>query len=248
MSDQYTSMPSCELQRELTCTKLWKWREDLWGQKRKSFMHLHQTVVVANGGKFNALFLPCTCQGSAHSGSVSWDDCGEAFPDELHVSLFPWWVPTLCLDSIVIRLQLPGSRVYACLAVTCHLHFWLNDWVSYFVQEHRGERDIENMSQHKEFKEESEDNSPAASARDQAHDLQSQVWCSPTELCGLTIKWLNIIQLTCWEYSTAKLTRAVATDGWWGPNAFSRISTAWMYSGSALSSLPCTHTNTHTEV
>ena len=32
------------------------------------------------------LFWP----GSVHSGSASWDDCGWVFPDELHLSLFPW--------------------------------------------------------------------------------------------------------------------------------------------------------------
>ena len=36
-------------------------------------------------------------QGSAHSGSASWDDCWWASPDELCLSSFPWWVPTLCL-------------------------------------------------------------------------------------------------------------------------------------------------------
>ena len=40
-------------------------------------------------------------QGSVHSGSANWGDCGPVFPGELYVSLFPWWVPTLCLDSMV---------------------------------------------------------------------------------------------------------------------------------------------------
>ena len=39
--------------------------------------------------------------GSVHSGSASWDDCGWAFLVELHVISFPWYVPTLCLNSIV---------------------------------------------------------------------------------------------------------------------------------------------------
>ena len=34
--------------------------------------------------------LPVFRPRSIHSGSVSWDDCGRIFPDELHVSLFPW--------------------------------------------------------------------------------------------------------------------------------------------------------------
>lgn len=45
-------------------------------------------------------------------------------------------------------------------------------------------------------------------------------------------------KMTCCERSTARLTSAVATDGWLAPKAFSRISTACLYSGSALSYLP----------
>lgn len=51
--------------------------------------------------------------GSTHSGSVSWGDCGRAFLDEKHVSSFCWWVPTLCLDSIVSQ-TLTSTIVYAC--------------------------------------------------------------------------------------------------------------------------------------
>ena len=51
--------------------------------------------------------------GSTHNGSVSWGDCGRAFLDEKHVSSFCWWVPTLCLDSIVSQ-TLTSTIVYAC--------------------------------------------------------------------------------------------------------------------------------------
>ena len=43
------------------------------------------------------------------------------------VSLVPWWRPTPWLDNIVSHSNFIGSRVYVCLAVTCHLHFWQND-------------------------------------------------------------------------------------------------------------------------
>ena len=49
------------------------------------------------GGKLYAFLM----LESVHSGSVSWDNCIQAFSDELHVSLFPWYIPTPCLDSIV---------------------------------------------------------------------------------------------------------------------------------------------------
>ena len=32
--------------------------------------------------------IPLFRQGSIHSGSASWDDCGRVFPDELHMSSF----------------------------------------------------------------------------------------------------------------------------------------------------------------
>ena len=50
--------------------------------------------------------IPLFRPGLVHNGSVSWDDCGSSFHDELRVSLFPWEVPTLCLVSMVSPLQL----------------------------------------------------------------------------------------------------------------------------------------------
>ena len=45
-------------------------------------------------------------EGSVHSDSASYDNYGGVFPDELLVSLFPWWVPTLSLDSIYTVISL----------------------------------------------------------------------------------------------------------------------------------------------
>ena len=63
-----------------------------------------------------------------HSGSVSWDNCGQMFPDKLHVSLFPDKFPYYAWTAALsAHSDLVGSVVYACLGVTCHLHFWQND-------------------------------------------------------------------------------------------------------------------------
>ena len=48
-----------------------------------------------------APFHSFKCQGSDHSDSVRWDNCGRALPLDLRVSSFPWWVSTLCLDGII---------------------------------------------------------------------------------------------------------------------------------------------------
>ena len=71
------------------------------------------------------LFRP----GSVHSGSTSLEYYGRVFPDQLHVSSFldrlrhcAWTAAQSAHSDFV------GSRMYACLGVTCHLHFWQNDW------------------------------------------------------------------------------------------------------------------------
>ena len=72
--------------------------------------------------------IPLLRPGPVHSGSASWDDCGRMFPDKLRVSSFHdrfqhnAWTAALSAHSDFV-----GSRVYACLGVTGHLHFWQND-------------------------------------------------------------------------------------------------------------------------
>ena len=72
--------------------------------------------------------IPLSRPGSVHSGSASWDDYGWVFPDKLPVSSFPGSFPhyawTVAQSS---HSGFVGSRVYACLGVTCHLHFWQDD-------------------------------------------------------------------------------------------------------------------------
>ena len=66
--------------------------------------------------------------GSVHRGSASWYDCGQVFPNELHVSLFPDRFPLYAWTvAQSAHFNFIGSSVYACLGVICHLHFWQND-------------------------------------------------------------------------------------------------------------------------
>ena len=67
-----------------------------------------------------ALFRP----ESVHSDSASWDGCDRVFPDELHVSLSPGRFPHYAWTAAQsARSDFVASRVFACLGVTCHLHF-----------------------------------------------------------------------------------------------------------------------------
>ena len=83
--------------------------------------------------------------GSVHSGSASWDDCGQVFPVELcvwaHFLIGSHTMPAQHHSRPTPTWYLVGSRVYACLNITCHLHFcimtrvqnhnhihWLSSW------------------------------------------------------------------------------------------------------------------------
>ena len=50
-----------------------------------------------------------------NSDLASLDSCGLAFPDQLRMSLFPWYVSTLCLDSIVTPLWLCWVKGATCV-------------------------------------------------------------------------------------------------------------------------------------
>ena len=72
--------------------------------------------------------IPFFRPGSVHSGSAIRDDCGRMFPDKLLVSSFPDRFPHYVWTAAwSAKFNFVGSRVYACLGVTCHLHFWQND-------------------------------------------------------------------------------------------------------------------------
>ena len=80
-----------------------------------------------NGDKLahtNSTFMPV----SVHSGSASWDDCGRKFLKKLPVSSFPDRFPHYAWTAAYpAHADFVGSRVYACLDVNCHMHFWQND-------------------------------------------------------------------------------------------------------------------------
>ena len=80
-----------------TCLHMWWWwwlflhLREFWENVWLSISHLHFSP-------FFLLFLRCrlACAhysnlmpGLVHSGSARWDDCGQMFPDELHVSSLP---------------------------------------------------------------------------------------------------------------------------------------------------------------
>ena len=54
--------------------------------------------------------IPLYGPGSIHSGSASWDDCEQVFPDDLHVSPFSGQASTLCLNSIISPLRSQHSQ------------------------------------------------------------------------------------------------------------------------------------------
>ena len=94
--------------------------------------------------------VPLLNPGSVYSGSASWDDYGRVFPDELRVSTFrdtfPYYAWTYSAHSDFI-----GWRLYTCLCVTCHLHFWQNDLgLLRATAVTRGGTDTEWESAHKE--------------------------------------------------------------------------------------------------
>ena len=72
--------------------------------------------------------IPLFTPGLVHSSLVNWDDCNRVFPDKLCVSSFPDRFPHYsCTAAWWAHSNFFWSKVYACLGVTCHLHFWQND-------------------------------------------------------------------------------------------------------------------------
>ena len=73
-------------------------------------------------------------QGSGHSGSASWDDCGWVFCNKLYVNMFPWWVSMQCLDSMISPLQLhraKGACMFSCNPPSAALAQWPGSYVCY---------------------------------------------------------------------------------------------------------------------
>ena len=71
--------------------------------------------------------IPLFKPGSVQSGSTCSDDCGRVFSDELRVSSLPDRFPHCAWTAAwSTHSDFVGSRVYACLHVTCNPHFWPN--------------------------------------------------------------------------------------------------------------------------
>ena len=72
--------------------------------------------------------IPLFGPGSVHSGSADWDHCDRVCPDVPRMSSFPDRFPhSAWTAAYSAHSDFDGSRVYAYLGVTCHLHFWQND-------------------------------------------------------------------------------------------------------------------------
>ena len=72
--------------------------------------------------------IPLFTLGAVHSGSASWDDSSRMCLDMLHVSSFPDRFPHYASTAAwSAHSDFVGSRLYACLGVACHVHFWQND-------------------------------------------------------------------------------------------------------------------------
>ena len=65
--------------------------------------------------------------GSVHSGSVSQGADVQSMTSCMLTS-FPAGLPHDTWTAKSAHSHFVGSKVLACLPVTCHLHFWQNDW------------------------------------------------------------------------------------------------------------------------
>ena len=91
-----------------------------------SFLFLFFFVVVSSGDWF-PLTNSTLYTRIGPSGSATWDDCGRVLSDDLCLNSFPdrfsHYARTVAESA---HPDFVGSRVYASLDVTCHLHSWQN--------------------------------------------------------------------------------------------------------------------------
>ena len=109
-------------------------------------------------------------QGPVHNGSAQWDDCGPTFPVELWISSFPWWIPTLCLNSIVDSPQLHWVKGVCTFSCNCQLHFWKkSQGLLHATAVTQGWNGHWNKCQQRKLT--GEENYPVVSARDWTHNF-----------------------------------------------------------------------------
>ena len=97
-----------------------------------------------------------------------------------HMKLLPSW-PKFCVHHTtmhhVTSCKATYIKVYACLAVTCHLHFWRNDQdLLHATAVTQGWNGYQNKSQHKKLTPEKKISSTAPAGN--PGTFQSQVRCS----------------------------------------------------------------------
>ena len=99
----------------------------LWGKVDDSFPPMHFFFFFEVEISMCILSPFIRPGSSVHSGSASWDNYGRVFPDKLHVGSFPDRLPHYSWRAEPAHTDFIGSRMYVCLVVTCHLHFWQNN-------------------------------------------------------------------------------------------------------------------------
>ena len=116
--------------------------------------------------------IPLYRPGSVHSGSASWDDCEQVFPDDLRVSLFPDSFPHYTwTSSRVSPLRLcwvKGVFMFMCNLPPALLADWLWSFTRH-CDNMRVEWTPNKESAHKV--DSGEGNSPTAPARIRTHNL-----------------------------------------------------------------------------
>ena len=101
-------------------------RARIWGEY--STIHSPPAIFFLKWRLAREKFFPLFRPGSVHSGSASLDDCDRVFPDELLASSIPDRFPHSAWTAASSTYSdFDGSRVYVCLSITRHPHFWQND-------------------------------------------------------------------------------------------------------------------------
>ena len=111
----------------------------MWKAWKNHFLCAHlkkKKISWACTDQFHSVKVLCQLQGSVYSGLASRANCGQAFPDGLCVSSFPWWV-AVCRHSQLTHFVRARLHMYvymhmcSTVSVTCQclLHIWHLEWL-----------------------------------------------------------------------------------------------------------------------
>ena len=137
--------------------------------------------------------------GSVHCGSGSWDDCGRAFPDEFLLSSFPWWVPTLHIDSMVNPLWLrwvKGVCVCSCNRVPAPFFGRVIGVFCVLLRQHLGAKPGYKNNRLTQIVKSGEENPPAAPVGNRTCDLPIRVRRPTTERYR---RHIGLSRYICWK-------------------------------------------------